>query len=299
MISYFSKRRLKKHDLNNNRKLQSAVQGALLQQNALHSSEPGVGNTLDHEIVVSLTSYEKRIGDAYLCVESLLQQSLRPDRIILWLSRSNFPNGKVPALLRKQESRGLEIIFTDEDLGPYKKYVYALERFPRSLVITVDDDILYPVDMVEQLYDAWLENPETIQCHRAHAMRLDKPGQLAPYRKWASCPPGRPPSSLVFPTGVCGVLYFPGALHEDATNRDQFLRLCPMADDIWLKAMSLKNGTLSAVVDDPRYWKDRFLTITGSQCMALKQENWKRGRGNDEKLAAVFAEYDLFAKLAR
>ncbi len=298
MISYFAKRRLKKHDTNNNRKLQSVVQGALLQQSALHSVEAGVGNDREHEIVVSLTSYEKRIGDAYLCIESLLQQSLRPDRIVLWLSRSNFPSGKVPALLRRQESRGLEVVFTDDDLGPYKKYVHALERFPESLVITVDDDILYPVDMVEQLYEAWLERPQLIHCHRAHSMRLAGPGKLAPYNKWPNCQAGEAPSSRVFPTGVCGVLYFPGALHADATNREQFMRLSPRADDIWLKAMSLRQGTLSAVIDDPRCWKDRFLTITGSQVLSLKQENWSCSQGNDEKLAAVFGEYELFDKLS-
>ncbi len=298
MISYFAKRRLKKHDQNNNRKLQAIVHGAILQQSALTSTQQGVGNDLPHEITVSLTSFDKRIGDVFLCIESLLLQSLRPDRIVLWLSRANFPSGKVPMLLRGQERRGLEIVFMDEDLGPYKKFIYALEQYPDSLLITADDDILYPPDMVEQLYDAWLESPGQIHCHRAHYIRMNGDGRPAQYRNWPACQAGQAASRLIFPTGVGGVLYPPGALDAEVTNRDQFMRLCPNADDIWLKAMSLRKDTLCSMVDDPRYWKDRFLTIEGSQSHSLKKGNWRRDSGNDQKLLAVLAEYDLFGKLA-
>ena len=37
------------------------------------------------EIVVSLTTYGNRIHEVYLTIESLLHQTVKPDRIILWL----------------------------------------------------------------------------------------------------------------------------------------------------------------------------------------------------------------------
>ncbi len=297
MFSYFSKRRLKTHDLNNNRKLRAALHAALLQQQALAADGPRVGNQLEHEIVVTLTSYGQRIHDLYLCIESLLRQSLPPDRIVLWLARSDFPRGRLPELLRRQERRGLEIHFVDEDLGSYKKIVYALERFPHSLLLTVDDDVLYPPDTVEQLYYAWCDAPTVIHCQRAHRMALDTRGGLQPYAKWSAAPAGCAPSALVFPTGVCGVLYFPGSLDAQVLERDAFMRLCPRADDVWLKAMSLKNGVACATVDDPRYWKDRFLTIEGSQAQALKRDNWQARGGNDEALRAVCETYGLLDRL--
>lgn len=297
MFSYFLKRRLKQHDANNNRELKAMVHAALLQQQALAGAATGVGNDEEHQIVVSLTSFDKRIGDVYLCIESLLQQSLRPDKIILWLSSANFPDREVPRLLRNQKARGLEVRFKDEDLGPYKKFVYALEEYPDALLITVDDDILYPPEMIEQLYQAYLEDPQTIHCHRAHTIQVDQRGYPAPYRKWSTGLADGGPSNRVFPTGLGGVLYFPGALDAEVLNREQFMRLCPNADDIWLKAMSLKNNVPCARVDDPRYWKDRFLTIVGSQSYTLKQENWDGRTGNDKKLQAVLAEYDLFDRL--
>lgn len=294
MLHYFLKRRLQKHDANNNLKLESMVRCQLLMQQALGAKEPGVGNDKDHKIVVSLTSFDKRINDVYLCIESLFQQSVKPDVVALWLSLQDFPDRVLPETLVKQQRRGLQVFFMDEDLGPYMKYVYAFEQFPDSLIITVDDDILYPPDMIDILYRAYLRDPSHIYCHRGHKMVLNKNGELLPYDQWQSGVFDSEPSRMVFPTGTSGVLYFPGSLDKDAFNKEKFMSLCPKADDVWLKAMSLKQGTLCARVNDCRHWKNRFLTIEGSQLHALKKENWSKRTGNDQKIRAVFSEYGLF-----
>ncbi|SHF13691.1 Glycosyl transferase family 64 domain-containing protein [Microbulbifer donghaiensis] len=297
MLHYFLKKRLKKHDAYNNLKLESMIRRQMLMQQALSSNKVGVGNDKEHKIVVSLTSFEKRINDLYLCIESLFQQSVKADAIVLWLSTKNFPDKSLPETLLKQRERGLQIFFVDEDLGPYKKYVYAFEQFTDSLIITVDDDILYPPDTIDMLYRAYRRDPAHIYCLRGHKMVLDKNGGLLPYDQWQSGVIDAEPSSLVFPTGMGGVLYFPGSLHEDAFDKDKFMALCPNADDVWLKAMSLKNGTLSARVADSRHWKKRFLTIEGSQSQSLKKENWEKNGGNDCKIREVFTEYGLLESL--
>ncbi|MFV0276909.1 MAG: glycosyltransferase family 2 protein, partial [Parahaliea sp.] len=181
--------------------------------------------------------------------------------------------------------------------GPYKKVIYALQEGPDSLLITVDDDTMYPPDLVESLYRAHLERPGVVYCHRGHQLRTDEAGRPLPYASWSRGDGSHQPSARVFPTGIGGVLYFPGALHPEVLNREQFMRLCPRADDIWLKAMSLMQGVDCAVVPDTRHWKDRFLTIPGSQDDSLKNENWDRQQGNDSKISAVFGEYQLYEHL--
>lgn len=296
MFHYFLKKRLQKHDANNNLKLESMVRAQLLQQQALTNSESGVGNDREHNIVVSLTSFDKRIDNVYLTIESLFQQWVKADAIVLWLSAEQFSDRKLPESLVRQQQRGLQVFFV-EDLGPYKKYFYAFDQFPDSLILTVDDDTLYPPDMIDQLYRAHLRNPRYIHCHRAHKMALDKNGKLLPYDGWLSGwseDADSEPSPLVFPTGVGGVLYFPGSLHKDAFNKEKFMALCPNADDVWLKAMSLLKGTPCAKLPDARDWKQRFLTIGGSQTASLKRENWRRRGGNDCKIRDVFDEYQLY-----
>ncbi|WP_445356627.1 glycosyltransferase [Microbulbifer sp. ANSA002] len=294
MFQYFLKKRLKKHDLNNNLKLEALVRCQLLGLHASSNTDLGVGNTKRDNIVISLTSFDKRIHDLYLCIESLFQQSLKADAIVLWLSTKNFPNKTLPETLKKQQKRGLQIFFVEEDLGPYKKYAYAFEKFPDSLIVTVDDDVLYPPDMIDLLYQAYEKDPSKIYCHRAHRMRLDKKGALLPYGSWESSIRDTEASHLVFPTGMGGVMYPPNSLHKDAFDPEKFMALCPNADDIWLKAMSIKSGTLAARISDSRSWRHRFLMIQGSQEYALMKENHKNRQGNDCKIKKVFSEYDIY-----
>ncbi|GAB3285278.1 glycosyl transferase [Parahaliea aestuarii] len=270
-----------------------------LAQQAIARRHSGTGNCEPDQLIVSLTSFPRRIDQLHLCIESLLSQSLPPDRVVLWLSRQNFPRQQqeLPQTLRALCRWGLDIQFRDGDIGPYKKIIYALQDYPSSLVITVDDDILYPADLVAPLYRAWQAQPDVIHCHRGHDMLVDATGMPLDYTRWRLGQGEVEPSLNVFPTGVGGVLYFPGALHPEVTDSEQFLRLCPRADDVWLKAMSLLQGTRCAVVPGGRHWKERFLTIPGSQQTSLKRENWRQRQGNDDKLRAVFEVYDLALRL--
>lgn len=294
MFHYFLKKRLKKHDALNNVKIAQLVRNNTLQLSALQSTAPGIGNDKPQHIVVSLTSFDKRIEEVYLCIESLFQQTLKADRIVLWLSEQNFPNRVVPEILLRQQERGLNIEFVEEDLGPYKKYYYSFNRFPDSLIITVDDDILYPPEMIDMLYRAYQQNPGVILCHRAHQIVFNRQGNIKPYQHWLSGDITSRPSLSIFPTGMGGVLYFPGSLHKEAFDKDRFMKLCPNADDIWLKAMSIKQGVPSMKVQDCRPWKTRFLTIEGTQGHALKSENLRNKGGNDQKINKVFTEYKIF-----
>ncbi|GGK08725.1 glycosyl transferase [Alloalcanivorax dieselolei] len=264
------------------------------QWSAINSTIPGVGNALEEEIIVSLTTFDKRIDNVYLTIESLLQQSLKPDRIILWLSEPEFRRADVPHILTLQQQRGLEVAFCPEDLGPYKKFYYTLMRYPHSLVITVDDDMLYPHDLVDRLYRSYRAMPGVIPCLRAHGMRFDSRGEVLPYKQWEKPTSDSAPSLLTFPTGVGGVLYFPGCLDEQVLDATLFRSLCPNADDVWLKAMSLKRGTACRRVPDYGDFKTGFPVVEGSQLHSLKRANKSAVGGNDSSIRAVFDHFDLW-----
>jgi hypothetical protein len=292
--SYKQKRKKKK--LEELYKYKAATASIIYQQLALNSKEPGVGNDKPHDIVVSLTSYQRRINDVYLTIESLFQQALKADKIILWLSRENFPDeyDGLPAVLLRQCGRGLDIQFVDGDIGCYKKIIYALERYTDSLIITTDDDIMYPQDTVDQLYRAHLKQPQVIHCQRGHRIIKGADEKLLPYRQWEHSVNSLEPAYDIFPTGNGGVMYFPGCFDEEVFNQKQFMALAPSADDIWLKAMTIKNGVKSQPVYDERYWKSRFLTIENSQQGSLTSINKSKTCGNDVKLKAVFDAYGLW-----
>ena len=263
------------------------------QNYALNSERSGVNKNQPEEIVVSLTTFDKRIHEVYLTIESLFQQSKKADRIVLWVSKQDFSNNDIPEILRLQMKRGLEIEFCDQDLGPFTKIYYALKKYPSSLIITVDDDIIYPLDMIDVLYKSYQKNPNMIHCHRAHSIRLAQNGELLPYKQWQWNVQNTEPSHSIFPTGVGGVLYFPGCFDEEVFNKEAYLELSPTADDVWLKAMSLKKGIICKKTDDGRDWSLRFTVVEGSQKFSLKRMNKQKNTGNDNQIKAVFGRYNL------
>ncbi|UZE95758.1 glycosyl transferase [Alkalimarinus alittae] len=296
--------------LTNKKKQQALLNTQLLKQKSLYlalryqdfslnKETLGVCNTNEHEIIISLTTFGYRVNDVHLTIESLFQQSVKASRIILWLSTRDFPNKEldIPSILKKQAKRGLEIAFCEEDLGPYTKFFYTLKKHPESLIVTVDDDILYANDTIDLLYRAYLKDPKTIHCLRAHKMLLDKTGQLLPYKKWEKVTQEKSPALDIFPTGVGGVLYFPNCFDDEIFNKGEFLKLAPNSDDVWLKAMSLKKGTYCQKVLDERPWEPRNVIIEGSQKYSLKRKNKSREEGNDPKIKAVFDKYNLLERL--
>ena len=75
----------------------------------------------NEKIIVSLTTYGKRIYDVALSIESIMQGSMKPNKIILWIDKSWKGKG-LPLALQRQQSRGLEINFC-KDIRSYTKLV--------------------------------------------------------------------------------------------------------------------------------------------------------------------------------
>lgn len=242
-------------------------------------------------VIVSLTTIPERLSKIPIVIEGLLRQTSKPDQIILWLDKKLAAG--VPPLLRRQARRGLEIRLI-EDSGPHTKIIYALKEFPGCRIVTADDDVLYPEFWLEELLAAHEREPDCITCHRAHRMVVDDAGRLLPYRQWDWLSPGQvEPSLWLFPTGVGGVLYPPGALHPEVFNRAVFQKICPTADDVWLKVMSLLNWVNCQKV---RPFSTEWPLVRGTQCKTLSAQNVESSQ-NDVQLRAVLEHYDLTFRL--
>jgi hypothetical protein len=242
-------------------------------------------------VILSLTTIAERLSKVSFTIDALLRQTSQPDRLILWLDEKLAD--KIPALLRRQTRRGLEIRLV-EDVGPHTKIIYALKEFPGCRIVTADDDTLYPKFWLAELLAAHEREPQSITCHRAHRMVTDPAGTLLPYRQWELGSPGHVgPSLWLFPTGVGGVLYPPNALHSEVLNQDVFRKICPTADDIWLKAMSLLNNMRCQKV---RPFSTDWPLVRDSQDKSLCVENVENGKNNIQ-IRNVFEHYNLYSRL--
>ena len=105
--------------------------------------------------VVSLSSVPPRFRDLEPGLRSLLNQTIPPEQVILYLNRhySRFPDwdGTLPEV-----PEGVEVRMVDEDYGPATKLLPALEDFAEEDVeiLFCDDDQIYPPYLAEELFKA-------------------------------------------------------------------------------------------------------------------------------------------------
>lgn len=231
-----------------------------------------VPNLTNKKIIVSLTSYPARIDVVNTTIESILNQSLKANRIILWLAPEQFPNKEkdLPNKLVELKKYGL-IIDWYHDIGSYKKLIPTLKLYPNDIIVTADDDVLYNKEWLNKLYKSYLANPEMIHCHRARKILLNK-DKLKPYKQWQIYDKSYKDISgfSVFFTGVGGVLYPPNSLNKNVLNEQEFMELCPKNDDIWFWCNAVLNKTKIKLVENPfikpnhnteEYKKDRLWNI--------------------------------------
>lgn len=203
-------------------------------------------------VIVSLTSYPKRMYDIHYCIYSILNQDFKPDKLILWLAVEQFPNREadIPEDVLKLQAQGLEIKWT-KDIRSYKKLLPALAEFPEDIIVTADDDIYYPNDWLGSMYDEYTRNPKNVVAQRVQKMKISG-GTPKEYWYWPYCITSTSGSHLLFPTGCGGVLYPPGAFTPEIFNIDKAMECAPIGDDIWFWGMRVLAGTgLSIVRDNP------------------------------------------------
>ena len=232
----------------------------------------------DHpQVVISMTSFPAAAPYAVGAIRSLLSGSVLPDRIVLYLTYSQFEGGVLPEdlLQLERENPVFEIRNYDRDIRSYRKLIPALIDFPEAVVVTVDDDVAYHPDMLREMLDLHARIPDAILAQRAKHIRPGKP-----YRKWKKYRwyhflfKRIHRSFLTLQTGVGGVLYPPHALREDMLDVGLFTQLAPTTDDIWFWAAGVANGF--PVIPVPfGHNKPRGVGKPGE--LSLKWHNFKRG----------------------
>ena len=240
------------------------------------------------QLIVSLTSFPARIDKIHLTINTLLRQNTKPDRVVLWLTESQFPNG-LPDSLTRLLDLGLEIKYC-EDLRSYKKLVPSLREFPEDIIVTADDDMYYKEDWLEGLYNAYLENPKNIYTRRGCRTRvIDGKIEVIKPRDYNF--------EYNFPTdynnllmGGSGTLYPPHSLHNDIFNSDLIKSLIPTHDDIYFWVMGILNDTKVGVVGGFGY--SFYCTDAASENgLCLNNTSSGSGMSSEEALKTISEKY--------
>ena len=255
-------------------------------------SEWGLNRSLrTPRIVVSLTSYPKRIKTVHRTIETLLTQTFKPDAVILWLGEEKFPDREkdLPVTLLRLKAFGLTIEWCP-DIRSYTKLVPSLRKYPNDVIVTADDDMFYRPDWLERLHASYVKDPDVIHCHLVNEIKVVN-DVVQTYPSWSfDRVRGRQTFGNLL-MGVCGVLYPPHALAAEVTDEAKFLKLSPAADDLWFWAMAVLNGRKIKLAEEA------FCEMVGD-CAADNSEalmNIDLGPQclNDSQLAAILDAYPI------
>ncbi len=224
----------------------------------------------DYELIVSLTSYPKRFCDLELCLKSLAIQSFKPNRIILWLGNDSDEND-VDHLSRKYNEYGIEIYRDrDKNLFSHKKYYYPFLMYPESIIVTADDDLIYPADWLSSLYSSYKKHPTCISARRVHKIMWDSNNNFLPYNDWKGEIKQNNPSMCLLATTGAGTLFPPSCLSDEVLNYNVFLKYARSADDIWIKIISVLSNVKTVWAPNNMIMPT---TINTNQVDALSFEN--------------------------
>lgn len=246
------------------------------------------------ELIISLTTYPKRINTIEFVLEPLMRQSVKADRVILWLAKDEFDEAGVnlPQSLVDLDARpnNFEIRWCERNLRPNNKYFWCMKQFPDAIVVMVDDDLIYSTDMLRKLLDAHYKNPHAVIASRSHMVTLGENGDIAPYPSW-SLEQTRfldVPRFDLLATPGAGTLFPPHCLDERVFDEQALRDFTLLADDLWLMTFTLLNNRPVVATGSPQ-----LFYVDGTQDEGLYIDNLERGVHN-EHLRQLYASYPEF-----
>ena len=242
------------------------------------------------KIIASLTSYDFRIENCWIAIESIFRQKIKPDKIVLWISNDDRNYVSKNKFLNKQITKGLEINFVD-DIKAHTKYFYSFQKYPNDLIVTFDDDIFYSKNTLSELLETKNLFPNCVVSNRCHEIKLnEKKNNIKSYSLWShQILKVHEPSHLLLATGVGAVLYDPSLFKDEVLNLNSIIENSKYADDIWLKIMEIISN-IKVVQTKLKSFNGHQFRILRSQTRGLQDINIGENM-NDKQLFQTLKRY--------
>lgn len=250
-----------------------------------------MGTDNEGKMIVSMTTYPGRVDQVWKTIVTLMNQTMAPKRIILWLAEEQFPTKELPVSLKRLQKRGLEIKFCD-DLKSHKKYYEAFLQFPGEVIVTADDDIFYPEDHLEKLWKMHLEFPDSVICHWSHKIAVDDKGTFIPYNAWKDNSREQPAFSTLA-VGCNGILYPPTDWSEILFDKTYIEGIALKTDDLWLKVMEILSDVKTVNCNDKILI---YFNILSTRKSGLWTDNTGEEKNNDLVWNNLMEEFPVVRK---
>ena len=237
-------------------------------------------------VILSVTTYPPRIRAAWMAIETLLRQTVKPEKTVLVLNLEEFPHQRLPFRISLQTKFGLEILWVSKNGLSHDKLLPARREFPGRTIVTFDDDKYVPRALLAQLFSAAEENPGCAIGSRGWLLFSPKHGKGIRFAdNWLRIEKPTRARNILTP-GAGGCLYPPEALNPMVDDLESALREAPTADDLWFWAALQKNQTEIVCLGIPPLRPIGFLRATPALSEVGQTEN-------DKQLQQVLRHFDI------
>ena len=110
---------------------------------------------MKERIIVSMTTYSKRVYNIPAVLDTIFAQTLPPDLVVINYAIDEAIPDKVLSYIN---SHNIELNRVP-DTKVYKKILPTLKKYPNDCIISIDDDFLYPKEMIEDFMDVHKRYP--------------------------------------------------------------------------------------------------------------------------------------------
>lgn len=250
----------------------------------------------DRSVVISLTSYPARFE--YLCrtLKTLIAQSVSVSAIRVYIEDKDFC--ELNEKLLNLEKYGVVFCPTISGWRAATKLIPELlrEEANESFIIYLDDEIIYPRDLVKNLTANLQHYPDSdVIFNWGQVMPTwdQITGRVPEYSTWKTTNLDSAKEKLVVPLGVAGVLIRRSSIPSGVTDLQKFQEVAQSNDDLWFWCHAIQHGLkLQKSIFPcrvPIYWK-------GSQENALWHTNILQGE-NDIILTKMLEAFPSFKSL--
>lgn len=225
---------------------------------------------------ISLTSWHPRLPELPLVLLTLLNQTLRPKEIVVWLTMEDEAT-LVGTVKERFEAFGVRFPVCN-DFKQHKKWLPMIEEGHPEPFVICDDDIIYPKEWFAALVAE--DRPDAYVGGKCHSITFGPGNTVNPYSAWnKQIRTDGQPSHHTFITGCGGGVIHPERISKYFLNRTEMFKLCPKSDDIWLKAAHLAQG----IPCYKTYYSFPCLELPGADESGLAASNVDQG-GNDRQI---------------
>lgn len=198
--------------------------------------------------IISFTTIPSRIEHIKPMLDSILNQSLKPDQIILWVGKSyDRLNHNAPIKIPNFIVQSNIIVNYCEDVGPFSKLYHTLKQEwenKETIIVTADDDVFYPPHWFKNLIRQAKRSPNKAIGYRGRILKdkLNYKNSL----KVTGASRFRPnPVDII--TGTWGALYKVKFFDMDIFDLEM-IKANFMVDDIWITGHLAKNNIKRIVI---------------------------------------------------